>query len=92
MTFQWQRDGVDIANGAGGASKGGGEVAGASGALTATALSATVTGEQTRLRLQASAGAARGRRHGHAGDAGRLEEATAGQACLLKAHDGGSLG
>lgn len=43
VTFQWQRNGVDIANGPGGASKRGGEVAGASGALTATNLATTLT-------------------------------------------------
>ena len=43
VTFQWQRNGVDIANGPGGASKRGGEVSGANGALTATALSTTLT-------------------------------------------------
>lgn len=46
VTFQWRRNGVAIANGPGGASPGGGTVAGASGALTSTSLSAelTVTG------------------------------------------------
>ncbi|MBI1304758.1 MAG: hypothetical protein GC172_13380 [Phycisphaera sp.] len=43
VSFQWQRNGVDIANGDSGASKGGGEVSGASGALTATVLSTTLT-------------------------------------------------
>jgi hypothetical protein len=43
VTFQWQRNGADIANGPGGASKRGGTVSGASGALTATALSTTLT-------------------------------------------------
>jgi hypothetical protein len=43
VSFQWQRNGVDIADGDSGASKGGGEVSGASGALTATALSTTLT-------------------------------------------------
>jgi hypothetical protein len=43
VSYQWQRNGVDIADGAGGASKRGGEVSGASGALTATALSTTLT-------------------------------------------------
>jgi hypothetical protein len=42
VTFQWQRNGVAIANGPSGASKGGGTVSGASGALTATTL--TITG------------------------------------------------
>jgi hypothetical protein len=43
VSFQWQRNGVDIADGPGGASKRGGTVSGASGALTATALSTTLT-------------------------------------------------
>jgi len=43
VTFQWQRNGVDITNGPGGASKRGGEVAGASGALTAANLATTLT-------------------------------------------------
>jgi hypothetical protein len=43
VTFQWQRNGVDIADGPGGASKRGGTVSGANGALTATALSTTLT-------------------------------------------------
>jgi hypothetical protein len=43
VTFQWQRNGADIANGPGGASKRGGTVSGANGALTATALSTTLT-------------------------------------------------
>jgi predicted carbohydrate-binding protein with CBM5 and CBM33 domain len=43
VSFQWQRNGVDIADGPGGASKRGGEVSGANGALTATALSTTLT-------------------------------------------------
>jgi hypothetical protein len=43
VSFQWQRNGVAIANGPSGASKGGGTVSGASGALTATALSTTLT-------------------------------------------------
>jgi hypothetical protein len=42
VSFQWQRNGVDITNGPGGASKRGGTVSGASGALTATALSTTL--------------------------------------------------
>ncbi|MFN9126574.1 MAG: hypothetical protein ACK5WD_12175, partial [bacterium] len=42
VTFHWQRNGVDITNGPGGASKRGGEVAGASGVLTATNLSTTL--------------------------------------------------
>jgi hypothetical protein len=41
--FQWKRDGVDIADGASGASKGGGTVSGASGALNTTTLSTTLT-------------------------------------------------
>jgi hypothetical protein len=40
VTFQWQRDGVDIANGA---SKDGGVVSGASGVLNAVTLSTTLT-------------------------------------------------
>jgi hypothetical protein len=43
VSFQWQRNGVDVANGDSGASKGGGTVSGANGALTATALSTTLT-------------------------------------------------
>jgi hypothetical protein len=43
VTFQWQCNGADIANGPGGASKRGGTVSGANGALTATALSTTLT-------------------------------------------------
>ena len=43
VTFQLQRNDVDIANGPGGASKGGGTVSGASGVLTATALSTMLT-------------------------------------------------
>jgi hypothetical protein len=43
VTFQWRRDGVDVEDGEGGASKGGGAVSGASGALTATGLSTTLT-------------------------------------------------
>jgi hypothetical protein len=43
VSFQWQRNGVDIADGHGGAAKRGGEVSGANGALTATALSTTLT-------------------------------------------------
>ena len=42
VTFQWQRNGVDITNGPGGASKRGGEVAGASGALTTANLATTL--------------------------------------------------
>ena len=46
VTFQWRRNGIAIANGPGGASAGGGTVAGATGALTSTGLSTelTVTG------------------------------------------------
>ena len=43
VAFQWRRDGVAIANGAGGASKGGGTVSGASGALTADGLVTTLS-------------------------------------------------
>jgi hypothetical protein len=43
VAFQWQRNGVDIVNGPGGASKGGGTVSGAGGLLTQTALSTTLT-------------------------------------------------
>jgi trimeric autotransporter adhesin len=43
VTFQWRRNGVNVANGANGASKGGGTVAGASGALTTTTLATTLT-------------------------------------------------
>jgi hypothetical protein len=46
VTFQWRRNGIAIAKGPGGASPGGGTVAGATGALTSTGLSTelTVTG------------------------------------------------
>jgi trimeric autotransporter adhesin len=43
VTFQWRRNGIAIANGAGGASKGGGKVSGASGALTADGLVTTLS-------------------------------------------------
>ncbi len=50
VSFQWQRDGVDIADGPGGASAGGGDVSGASASLTSPTdglpVSLTITGVQ----------------------------------------------
>jgi hypothetical protein len=43
VTFRWQRNGTDIANGPGGASGGGGIVSGASGSLTAANTTTTLT-------------------------------------------------
>jgi len=42
VQFEWRRDGAPISNGAGGASRGGGTVSGASGALTADDLTTTL--------------------------------------------------
>jgi hypothetical protein len=43
VTFRWQRNGTDIANGPGGASGGGGTVTGATGSLTAANTATTLT-------------------------------------------------
>ncbi|MCA3005630.1 MAG: hypothetical protein LW650_12435 [Planctomycetaceae bacterium] len=43
VTFQWRRNGVNIADGPGGASPGGGSVSGATGSLSAANLGATLT-------------------------------------------------
>jgi hypothetical protein len=43
VTFRWQRNGTDIANGPGGASSGGGTVSGASGSLTSANTTTTLT-------------------------------------------------
>jgi hypothetical protein len=43
VTFQWRRNGGNVANGPGGASEGGGTVSGASGSLTAANPSTTLT-------------------------------------------------
>jgi hypothetical protein len=43
VTFQWRRNGGNVANGPGGASEGGGTVSGASGSLTAANTSTTLT-------------------------------------------------
>ncbi|MFM7052577.1 MAG: hypothetical protein ACKOYN_10675, partial [Planctomycetota bacterium] len=49
VQFEWRRDGAPIANGAGGASPGGGTVSGASGALTAEGLTATLVVTNARV-------------------------------------------